>query len=211
MWRPEIISTVLHVISEPCNFSSNSFPKKSRNFFLPFFIRFKTFLNYLDQKLKMALFEEDGGGVSRLLTRTGLTFHSILVQKDVRYFSIQIPSLIPERRFLRSLPPHFNRFSLMMAKWLTISFKFTTSITQEWQSRWWCVCEQNRHLYYLAGNISAISLLRTELYKAFRHVEPLFVQGRNLYPAGLLLVLQGLLTFRQPIAGLQGTDFYLDF
>ena len=47
------------------------------------------------------------------------------------------------------------------------------------------------------------------LYKAFRHVETLFVQGRNLYLAGLILVLQGLFTFRQPIAGLQGTDFYL--
>ena len=46
-------------------------------------------------------------------------------------------------------------------------------------------------------------------YKAFRHVETLFVQGRNLYLADLLLVIQGLFTFRQPIAGLQGTDFYL--
>ena len=45
--------------------------------------------------------------------------------------------------------------------------------------------------------------------KTFRHVDTLFVQGRNLYLAGLLLVIQGLFTFRQPIAGLQGTDFYL--
>ena len=30
-----------------------------------------------------------------------------------------------------------------------------------------------------------------------------------MYLAGLLLVIQGLFTFRQPIAGLQGTDFYL--
>ena len=45
--------------------------------------------------------------------------------------------------------------------------------------------------------------------KAFRRVETLFVQGRNLYLAGLLLVVQGLFTFRQPIADLQGTSFYL--
>ena len=47
------------------------------------------------------------------------------------------------------------------------------------------------------------------LYKAFRHVETLFVQGRNLNLA--LLVIKRLFTFRQPIpiAGLQGTDFYL--
>jgi len=48
----------------------------------------------------------------------------------------------------------------------------------------------------------------TDSYKAFRHIETLFVQGRNLHLAGLLLVIQGLFTFRQPIAGLQGTDFY---
>ena len=47
-------------------------------------------------------------------------------------------------------------------------------------------------------------------YKAFRHVETLFVQGRNLYLAGLLLVIQGLFTFCQPIAGLQCTDLYLE-
>ena len=47
------------------------------------------------------------------------------------------------------------------------------------------------------------------LYKAFRHVETLFVQGRNLYLSSLLLDAQGLFTFRQPIARLQGTDFYL--
>ena len=45
--------------------------------------------------------------------------------------------------------------------------------------------------------------------KGFRHVETLFFQGRNLYLAGLLLVMQGLFTFRQPIAGLQVTSFYL--
>ena len=45
--------------------------------------------------------------------------------------------------------------------------------------------------------------------KAFWHVETLFVQG-NLYLAGLLLVIQGLFTFRQPIASLLGTDFYLN-
>ena len=45
--------------------------------------------------------------------------------------------------------------------------------------------------------------------KVFRHVETLFVQGRNLYPAGLLLVIKGLFTFRQPVAGLQSTDLYL--
>ena len=45
--------------------------------------------------------------------------------------------------------------------------------------------------------------------KVFRHVETLFVQGRNLYLAGLLLIVQGLFTSRQPIAGLQGTGFYL--
>ena len=38
--------------------------------------------------------------------------------------------------------------------------------------------------------------------KAFRHVQTLFVHGRNLYLAGLLLVIQRLFTFRQPIAGL---------
>ena len=42
--------------------------------------------------------------------------------------------------------------------------------------------------------------------KVFRHVETSFVQGRNLYLVGLLLVIQGLFTFRQPIAGLQSTD-----
>ena len=47
------------------------------------------------------------------------------------------------------------------------------------------------------------------LFKAFRHVETLFVQGRNLYLAGLLLVVHGLSTFRQTIAGLQGPEFYL--
>ena len=31
----------------------------------------------------------------------------------------------------------------------------------------------------------------------------------TLYQAGLPLVMQGLFTFRQPIAGLQGTGFYL--
>ena len=46
-------------------------------------------------------------------------------------------------------------------------------------------------------------------YKAFRHIETLFVQGINLYLTGLLLVTQVLFTFRQPIAGLQGTDFSL--
>ena len=40
-------------------------------------------------------------------------------------------------------------------------------------------------------------------------MQTLLVQGRNLYLAGLLLALQGLFTFRQPIAGLQETDFYL--
>ena len=45
--------------------------------------------------------------------------------------------------------------------------------------------------------------------KAFRRVETLFVHGRNLYLAGLLLDIQGLFTFRQPIASLQGTGFYL--
>ena len=45
--------------------------------------------------------------------------------------------------------------------------------------------------------------------KAFRHVETLFIQGRNLYFVGLLLVIHGLFTFRQLIAGLQGTSFYL--
>ena len=49
----------------------------------------------------------------------------------------------------------------------------------------------------------------TEIYKAFRHVETLFFQGRNLYLAGMLLVVQVLFTFRQPIAGLQGRGFYL--
>ena len=48
-----------------------------------------------------------------------------------------------------------------------------------------------------------------DLYKAFRHVETLFIKGRNLHLAGLLLVILGLFTFRQPIAGLQGTGFYL--
>ena len=46
-------------------------------------------------------------------------------------------------------------------------------------------------------------------YKPFRHVETLFVQDRNLNLAGLQLVIQGLFTFRQTIAGLQDTDFYL--
>ena len=45
--------------------------------------------------------------------------------------------------------------------------------------------------------------------KAFRPLSTLFVQGENLYPASLLLVIQGLFTFRQPITGMQGTDFYL--
>ena len=49
----------------------------------------------------------------------------------------------------------------------------------------------------------------TLLNKVFRHVEILFIQGIHLYLAGLLLVMQGLFTFRQPIASLQGTDFYL--
>ena len=44
-------------------------------------------------------------------------------------------------------------------------------------------------------------------YKVFRHVETSFVQGRNLYLAGLLLVIQGLFTFRKPIPGLLGTRF----
>ena len=46
-------------------------------------------------------------------------------------------------------------------------------------------------------------------YKSFRHVETLFVLGRNLYLAGLLLVIQGLFTFSQSITSLQGTDFNL--
>ena len=46
-------------------------------------------------------------------------------------------------------------------------------------------------------------------YKAFRHVETLLIQSRNLYLAGLPLVIQALFTLRQPVAGLQGTGFYL--
>ena len=45
--------------------------------------------------------------------------------------------------------------------------------------------------------------------KAFQRVETLFVQGRNLYLAGVLLVKQNLFTFCQLIVGLQSTDFYL--
>jgi len=40
--------------------------------------------------------------------------------------------------------------------------------------------------------------------KAFRHVETSFVHGRNLYLAGLLLVIQGLFTFRQ--IGMDGNN-----
>ena len=47
------------------------------------------------------------------------------------------------------------------------------------------------------------------IYKAFRRVETLFIQGRNLYLAGLLLVKQGLFTFHQPMAGLQDVGLYL--
>ena len=36
-------------------------------------------------------------------------------------------------------------------------------------------------------------------HRAFRHVKTLFVPGRNLYPAGLLLVIQGLFILRQRI------------
>ena len=57
---------------------------------------------------------------------------------------------------------------------------------------------------------SAYFSSRFRLYEAFRHVETLFVQGRNLYLAGLLLDIQGLFTFRQPIVSLQGTDLYLE-
>jgi len=43
--------------------------------------------------------------------------------------------------------------------------------------------------------------------KAFRHVETLFVQGRNLVPSRPFIGSRGLFTFRQPIAGLLGTRF----
>ena len=67
-------------------------------------------------------------------------------------------------------------------------------------------------------------------YKAFRRVETLFVQPRytfvqgtysytffirprytcrNILPSRPVIGYQGLFTFRQPIAGLQGTGFYL--
>ena len=60
---------------------------------------------------------------------------------------------------------------------------------------------------FLAGDVRANE--QVWYNKAFRHVETLFVQGRNLYLAGLLLVTQDLFTFRQPIADLQGSDIYL--
>ena len=49
-------------------------------------------------------------------------------------------------------------------------------------------------------------------YKAFRHVETLIVKGRNLYLAGLLLVGGKWINpvYVLPIAGLQGTDLYLE-
>ena len=42
-------------------------------------------------------------------------------------------------------------------------------------------------------------------YKAFQHVETLFVQSRNLVPSRNAIGWQSLFTFRQPIAGLLGT------
>ena len=44
-------------------------------------------------------------------------------------------------------------------------------------------------------------------YKAFRHVETLSVQGRNLVPTRLAIGWRGLFTFCQPIASLLGTRF----
>ena len=47
-------------------------------------------------------------------------------------------------------------------------------------------------------------------FRAFEVIEVTDgTKGRNMYLAGLLLFIQGLFTFRQPIAGLQGSDFYL--
>ena len=44
-------------------------------------------------------------------------------------------------------------------------------------------------------------------YKAFKHVEILFVQGRNLVPIRPAIGWWGLFTFHQPIPGLLGTRF----
>ena len=63
---------------------------------------------------------------------------------------------------------------------------------------------KNKDFYGTTRNTTNLS------YKAFRHVETSFVQGRNLYLAGLLLVIQDIFTLRQPIAGLLGTGFFLE-
>ena len=42
---------------------------------------------------------------------------------------------------------------------------------------------------------------------AFRHVETLFVQGRNLVPSRPAIGWRDLFTLRQPIAGVLGTSF----
>jgi len=44
-------------------------------------------------------------------------------------------------------------------------------------------------------------------YEAFRHVETVFVQGKNLVPSRPAIGWQVLFTYRQPIEGLLGTRF----
>ena len=46
-----------------------------------------------------------------------------------------------------------------------------------------------------------------DIYKAFRHIETLFVQGRNLVPSMSAISCRGLFTFRQPLASMLCTRF----
>ena len=49
--------------------------------------------------------------------------------------------------------------------------------------------------------------IQSIINEVFRHVGTLIVQGRNLVPSRLVIVWQGLFTFRQLITGLLGTRF----
>ena len=61
----------------------------------------------------------------------------------------------------------------------------------------------------MSATISGTTTLEAGTCKAFRHVETLFAQYRNLVPSRPGIGWRGLFTFRQLIGGLQGTGLHL--